>query len=175
MKAIHNGNKKDPENFFVVIRISKIHDLKAIHNRYLADVVSRNVVIRISKIHDLKAIHNKTHRWFGTLGVVIRISKIHDLKAIHNWTLMVMLMFNVVIRISKIHDLKAIHNKSCIHFVEILLLSEYQRYMIWKQFTTKTDEAEIYHCCYQNIKDTWFESNSQLLCVSRCLSILYAP
>ena len=88
------------------------------------------VVIRISKIHDLKAIHNKRMMNISLVSVVIRISKIHDLKAIHNYHFKPSPGPRVVIRISKIHDLKAIHNLIPLQILSVLLLSEYQRYMI---------------------------------------------
>ena len=63
---------------------------------------------------------------------------------------------------SKIQNLKANHNYNVVEFVDVHIAFTGQRYKIWKQITTIR-----YHVCNQQrllllVKDTKFESKSQL-------------
>ena len=57
--------------------------------------------------------------------------------------------------------MKANHNSYTIAFENAQVVSEYQRYKIWKQITTCKLSDCISIGLYQNIKDIKFESKSQ--------------
>ena len=114
-------------------------------------------------------------------------SKIQILKAIHNFKSKVLVYGELFLKVkdtnfesnsqpgcllprpqgccfwkSKIQILKAIHNLLVVCSFVTLAVSESQRYKFWKQFTTGCWLWSPHPLLFLNVKDTNFESNSQL-------------
>ena len=74
-------------------------------------------------------------------------------------------------RTSKIQNLKAIHNcKRDLYFKWWVVFGR-QRYKIWKQFTTVFVRTNRMQPLFSDVKDTKFESNSQLISRKRVQSL----
>ena len=100
---------------------------------------------------------------FPCLTAVCSPSKIQSLKAIHNFedfTPAQILLFAVRQRYKV---WKQFTTRMVILWMDFRLFAVRQRYKVWKQFTTQQRAVKSYRSCLQSVKDTKFESNSQLL------------
>ena len=145
----------------------------------------------MSKIQILKATHNCVTSSFGKLRTVSRCQRykfwkqlttsaaklvcnrllFHDVKdtnfesnsqPVFHWLCGTKYCFTM----SKIQILKATHNNAYHIYSVMRTVSRCQRYKFWKQLTTP-DSGDIYRRgLFHDVKDTNFESNSQLFQLS---------
>ena len=116
---------------------SKIQSLKAIHNA--TNVTYHLPICCLQSVKDTKFESNSQlhHRQYNLSNAVCSPSKIQSLKAIHNSPGQCNNLSRAVCSPSKIQSLKAIHNCG-------------------------RRDSPCFRSCLQSVKDTKFESNSQL-------------
>ena len=144
-------------------RTSKIQNLKAIHNENWIEDETMTVVFGRQRY--------KIWKQFTTIPRLLKnadklFSDVKDTKFESNSQLTndETTLRKSCFRTSKIQNLKAIHNQSWRRLSQRMVVFGRQRYKIWKQFTTSNWHRAATYLLFSDVKDTKFESNSQLVC-----------
>ena len=140
---------------------SKIQNLKANHNHRCQRNIPGSYCFYWSKIQNLKANHNTmvTSSFLIELLLLVKDTKFESKSQL-------LILYNFVLYYcfywSKIQNLKANHNCVVSSSEVIRIAFTGQRYKIWKQITTSTCQDSSDSQLLLLVKDTKFESKSQL-------------